>query len=50
MAFGRSKMVHALSEMVKGACKPLPDIDSKSFGSFFDTFANSRIVLIGDGR
>ncbi|KAF2180078.1 putative erythromycin esterase [Zopfia rhizophila CBS 207.26] len=41
-------MVQALSGVVKEACKPFADIDSKSFGSFFDSFAGSRVVLIGD--
>jgi hypothetical protein len=39
-----------LSALVAATCKPLPDIDNKSFGSHFDTFANSRVVLIGDAR
>ncbi|KAF2260305.1 erythromycin esterase [Lojkania enalia] len=44
---GRGKMVKSVSSLVAESCKPLPPIEDKSFGSF-DSFANSRIVLIGD--
>jgi hypothetical protein len=46
----RFKITEPLSSLVAATCKPLPEIESKSFGSYFDTFANSRVVLIGDAR
>lgn len=46
-----SKMVQAsVSELVRNAAEPLPPIDDPSFGSHFDRFGQSRVVLIGDAR
>ncbi len=47
---GKTKMAQQVSEMLKGAVVRLPPIESSSFGSHFDSFGSSRIVLIGDGR
>ncbi|OTA98802.1 hypothetical protein M426DRAFT_49218, partial [Hypoxylon sp. CI-4A] len=38
-----------LSDLLKGAARELPPIDSNEFGAKFDTFGKSRLVLIGDG-
>lgn len=48
--FSSFKLSDPLSKLVAVTCKPLPEIESKAFGSYFDTFANSRVVLIGDAR
>ncbi|KAF2454865.1 putative erythromycin esterase [Lineolata rhizophorae] len=41
-------MVQVLSEAVRNAAEPLPEIESDKFGTFFDRFGDSRVVLIGD--
>ena len=43
-------MTQVLIERLRGAATQLPLIESNSFGSYFDSFDGSRIVLIGDGR
>src|SRR3954451_11198319 len=37
-----------LSRLVAQAAEPLPDIDDRSFGEFFDRFADARVVLLGE--
>ncbi|OCL08597.1 putative erythromycin esterase [Glonium stellatum] len=41
-------MVQTLSEVVKSVAQKLPDIESNSFSAYFDSFGQSRVVLIGD--
>ena len=43
-------MIQTLPELVQSIAQKLPDIESKSFGSYFDDFGQSHIVLIGDAR
>lgn len=50
LGLGKKKMTQHLPEVLKGAVTQLPSIDSSSFGSHFDSYGGSRIVLIGDGR
>ncbi|KAH9987668.1 putative erythromycin esterase [Xylariaceae sp. FL0662B] len=38
-----------LSDVLRSSLRPLPAIESGSFGPNFDTFGDSRLVLIGDG-
>ncbi|KAI0550522.1 hypothetical protein F4679DRAFT_542702 [Xylaria curta] len=50
MVFGfRRKMSQNLRSVIRDAAKELPDISDSSFGSYFDQFGSSRVVLIGDG-
>ncbi|KAF2136020.1 uncharacterized protein K452DRAFT_238283 [Aplosporella prunicola CBS 121167] len=42
-------MVRSLTTMVKEAAQRLPAIEDSSFGAMFDSFGQSRVVLIGDG-
>ena len=44
------KMVQLLPDMIKAAAQRLPDIEDPAFGQYFDSFARSRVVLIGDAR
>jgi len=37
-----------LSRLVAQAAEPLPDIDDRTFGEFFDRFADARVVLLGE--
>jgi erythromycin esterase-like protein len=37
------------ARLVKAAAEPLPDVSDPSFGEYFDRYASSRIVCIGDG-
>ncbi|KZF21411.1 hypothetical protein L228DRAFT_249225 [Xylona heveae TC161] len=39
----------SVPELVRSAVKVLPEIEHPSFGAQFDSFANARVVLIGDG-
>ncbi|PYH88665.1 erythromycin esterase [Aspergillus ellipticus CBS 707.79] len=39
----------SLQNLISAAARPLPPIDDPSFASHFDSFANHRIVLLGDG-
>ena len=46
-------MTHAeaaldLSAKVGEAARPLPDYDDPAFGACFDSFADARIVLLGE--
>ncbi|KAI1769130.1 putative erythromycin esterase [Hypoxylon sp. FL1150] len=41
-------MAPSLTEALKSAAQQLPPIESNEFGKRFDTFGNSRLVLIGD--
>ena len=50
LGFGGKKMAQNLIERLREAATQLPPIESSSFGSHFDSFGGSRIVLIGDGR
>lgn len=43
------RMLPPLSERIAAAARPLPHISSKSFGSYFDSFADNDVVLLGDG-
>ncbi|KAK7746092.1 hypothetical protein SLS62_009552 [Diatrype stigma] len=42
-------MAQRIPDALKGAVTQLPPIESSSFGSHFDSYGRSRIVLIGDG-
>ncbi len=37
-----------LSEMIAGLAEPLPRLDDRAFGQFFDRFADRRIILLGE--
>src|SRR3954466_13086368 len=37
-----------LSRLVAQAAEPLPDINDRTFGEFFDRFAGARVVLLGE--
>ena len=37
-----------LPRMIAQAAEPLPDIDDRTFGEFFDRFADARVVLLGE--
>jgi len=39
-----------ISSLIANAAEPLPQIEDQKFGSFFDRFANSKIVLLGEAR
>jgi len=41
-------MARAIPPMIANAAQSLPNIDSKDFASHFDTYGQSRVVLIGD--
>ncbi|KAI1640847.1 putative erythromycin esterase [Biscogniauxia mediterranea] len=43
------EMSQDLERFFRGAAKQLPAIESSSFGTNFDAFGSSRLVLIGDG-
>ena len=38
----------SLAEMIAEAAEPLPAFDDPSFGSFFDRFADRRVVMLGE--
>ncbi|KAF7588456.1 hypothetical protein BBP40_005682 [Aspergillus hancockii] len=38
-----------LQDLFAAAARPLPDIKNPSFSSYFDSFGNYRLVLLGDG-
>ncbi|KAF2742738.1 putative erythromycin esterase [Sporormia fimetaria CBS 119925] len=48
MFFRKSQSVPSLSKLIAANCVPLPEIENPTFGSYCDSFANSRVVLIGD--
>jgi erythromycin esterase-like protein len=37
-----------LPRLIAGAAEPLPDIDDRTFGEFFDRFGDARLVLLGE--
>ncbi|MFL6753008.1 MAG: erythromycin esterase family protein [Sphingomicrobium sp.] len=37
-----------LPRLIANAAEPLPDIDERTFGQFFDRFADARVVLLGE--
>jgi erythromycin esterase-like protein len=37
-----------LPRLIADAAEPLPDIDDRTFGEFFDRFADARVVLLGE--
>src|SRR3954466_12223279 len=37
-----------LPTLIADAAEPLPDIDDRTFGEFFDRFADARVVLLGE--
>jgi erythromycin esterase-like protein len=37
-----------LPRLIANAAEPLPDIDERSFGEFFDRFGDARVVLLGE--
>ena len=37
-----------LPRLIAQAAEPLPDIDDRTFGEFFDRFADARVVLLGE--
>lgn len=46
-AQGQSRR-QTLSEMIAGLAEPLPKLDDRTFGQFFDRFADRRVVLLGE--
>src|SRR3954467_4131292 len=40
--------LEALPRLIADAAEPLPDIDDRTFGEFFDRFADARVVLFGE--
>jgi erythromycin esterase-like protein len=38
----------AISELIREAAEPLPDLDDPAFGALFDRFAAARVVLLGE--
>lgn len=47
--FFRAMAGTTLTQVMKAAAHPLPDISDPLFGPKFDTFRNYKIVLLGDG-
>ena len=37
-----------LPRLISDAAEPLPDIDDRTFGEFFDRFGDARVVLLGE--
>src|SRR3954447_6954087 len=37
-----------LPQLIADAAEPLPDIDDRSLGEFFDRYADARVVLLGE--
>src|SRR3982751_6602113 len=37
-----------LPRLIADAAEPLPDIDDRSLGEFFDRYADARVVLLGE--
>ena len=37
-----------LPRLIADSAEPLPDIDDRTFGEFFDRFADARVVLLGE--
>src|SRR3954453_3325795 len=40
--------LESLPRLIADAAEPLPDIDDRTFGEFFDRFADARVVLLGE--
>jgi erythromycin esterase-like protein len=40
--------LEALPRLIADAAEPLPDIDDRTFGEFFDRFGDARVVLLGE--
>jgi erythromycin esterase-like protein len=38
----------ALPRLIGSAAEPLPDVDDRTFGEFFDLYADARVVLLGE--
>jgi protein-L-isoaspartate(D-aspartate) O-methyltransferase len=38
----------SLSELIRDAAEPLPDLDDPAFGELFDRFGDARVVLLGE--
>ncbi|MES2136891.1 MAG: hypothetical protein V4502_07525 [Pseudomonadota bacterium] len=38
----------ALPRLIASAAEPLPDIEDRTFGEFFDRFGDARVVLLGE--
>ena len=41
-------LARSVPELIARAAEPLPDIDDPAFGSFFDRFADARVVCLGE--
>jgi len=37
-----------LPRLIANAAEPLPDVDDRTFGEFFDRFGDARVVLLGE--
>ena len=40
--------LESLPRLIADAAEPLPDIDDERFGSFFDRFADARVICLGE--
>src|SRR3982750_2588931 len=40
--------VELLPRLIADTAEPLPDIDDRTFGEFFDRFGDARVVLLGE--
>jgi erythromycin esterase-like protein len=40
--------LEALPRLIADSAEPLPDIDDRTFGEFFDRFGDARVVLLGE--
>jgi len=40
--------LEVLPRLIARAAEPLPEIDDRTFGEFFDRFADARVVLLGE--
>src|SRR3954468_316461 len=40
--------VVVLPRLIADSAEPLPDIDDRTFGEFFDRYADARVVLLGE--
>ena len=40
--------LEVLPRLIAEAAEPLPDIDDRTFGEFFDRFGDARVVLLGE--
>ena len=44
----RTPRAPSVTELLRAAAEPLPDLDNPAFGAIFDRFARARIVLLGE--